>query len=54
LVDLAKDVGDPYPFGVAANRKAVETVVAFAAAQQVIPRPFALSELFAADTLELG
>jgi 4,5-dihydroxyphthalate decarboxylase len=53
VIELRRDIGDPYPFGVEANRKAIETVVGYAAEQGVIPRPFGLSELFPADTLDL-
>ena len=39
--------GDPFPFGVAANRKAIDAIVRFAVEQRVIPKPFAPEELFA-------
>jgi 4,5-dihydroxyphthalate decarboxylase len=45
---------DPYPYGVAANRKALETIVRFAVEQQVIPSPMAPEALFAPDALELA
>jgi 4,5-dihydroxyphthalate decarboxylase len=47
-------VGDPFPFGVAANRKAIETLVQYAFDQHVIPRRYAVEELFAPNTLALG
>jgi 4,5-dihydroxyphthalate decarboxylase len=53
VLELMGTVGDPFPFGLAQNRKAIETLVRFAVAQQVIPKAFDLSELFAADTLAL-
>jgi ABC-type nitrate/sulfonate/bicarbonate transport system substrate-binding protein len=46
-------VGDPFPFGVNHNQKALETVVQFAVDQQVIPRRFSIEELFAPGTLDL-
>ena len=54
--DAAREVsrlvaGDPFPYGLAANRKAIEAIVAFAADQQVIPRKLGLEELFAPGTL---
>jgi 4,5-dihydroxyphthalate decarboxylase len=52
-IALKQVVGDPFPFGVAANRKALETIVQFAAEQQVIPKKFTMNELFAPNALEL-
>lgn len=46
--------GDPFPFGVAANRKALETMLEFAVEQHLLPRKLAPEELFAPDTLALG
>lgn len=45
--------GDPYPYGVEVNRKAVETLVQFAYDQHIIPRKFSVEELFAPNTLTL-
>jgi len=39
--------GDPFPFGVAANRKAIEAITQFAVEQQVIPKRLSPEELFA-------
>jgi 4,5-dihydroxyphthalate decarboxylase len=39
---------EPFPFGVEANRPALEAVVAYAAAQQIIRRPMSVAELFVA------
>jgi len=50
---LAEVVGDPFPFGIKANRKAIETIVEFAVEQQVIPRRLGIAELFAPETLKL-
>jgi NMT1/THI5 like protein len=51
---LAEVVGnDPFPFGIKANQRAIETIVDFAVEQQVIPRRLSIGELFAAGTLEL-
>jgi 4,5-dihydroxyphthalate decarboxylase len=46
-------VGDPFPFGINRNRKALETIVQFAVDQQVIPKKFSIEELFAPGTLDL-
>jgi 4,5-dihydroxyphthalate decarboxylase len=53
VVERAKIVGDPFPFGIGPNRKALETVLQFAAEQQVIPRKPSIDELFARNTLDL-
>jgi 4,5-dihydroxyphthalate decarboxylase len=45
--------GDPFPFGIKANRKALETIVDFAVEQQVIRQRLGIEELFAPGTLEL-
>jgi len=45
--------GDPFPFGVNANRKALEAIVQFAFDQQVIPNKPGLEELFAPNSLTL-
>jgi len=50
---LAEVVGDPFPFGIKANRKAIETIVEFAVEQRVIPRRLGIEELFAPGTLGL-
>ena len=46
--------GDPFPFGVEANRKAVETLVRFSHDQHITPDLPALESLFAAETLDLS
>ena len=43
--------GDPFPYGIAANRKAIEAIVDFAVDQQVIPRKLGVEQLFAAGTV---
>jgi 4,5-dihydroxyphthalate decarboxylase len=53
-IDLGRAVGgDPYPFGVNANRKALEAIVQFAFDQEVIPTKPSLEELFAPNTVTL-
>lgn len=47
-LQLREVVGkDPYPFGIEANRKALEAIVRFAVDQRVIPAPLRPEELFA-------
>ena len=45
--------GDPLPYGVEANRKALDTIVQYAFDQKILPRKFEMSELFAKGTLDL-
>ena len=49
----AEIVGDPFPFGVEANRKALETVIDYAIDQKVIAKRERPEELFAAGTADL-
>ena len=53
-LELGAVVGDPFPFGVAANGKALEAMVQFAAEQQITRRRMSVAELFAPDTLDLA
>jgi len=42
-----KVVGDPFPFGVEPNRKALEAITQFAFEQKMVPRKLSVEELFA-------
>jgi 4,5-dihydroxyphthalate decarboxylase len=44
--DNAKAVGDPFPFGIEANRKALEAMTQFAVDQRMVPRRYTPEELF--------
>jgi hypothetical protein len=39
-------VGDPFPFGIENNRKALEAITRFAAEQNMVPRKYSVEELF--------
>ena len=39
-------VGDPFPFGIEKNRKALEAITQFAFDQKMIPRKYSVEELF--------
>ena len=39
-------VGDPFPFGIEPNRKALEAITQFAVDQKMVPRKFSVEELF--------
>jgi hypothetical protein len=41
---------DPWRFGIEANRRSLETIIDFAVRQGLLPRPFAVDELFS-DTM---
>ena len=43
-------IGDPLPYGVAPNRRMLETVMQYAVEQGIIARPIAIEELFPAGT----
>ena len=45
---------DPLPYGVEPNRRMIEAIIRHAGEQGILPRPFALEELFARETLELA
>jgi len=49
-----KDGLDPYRFGVEANRESLERIIDYAVRQQMIPRKFAVDELFDDTTRALG
>ncbi len=51
---LAAVVGDPFPFGIERNRKALEAISAFAVEQHMLPRRYTPEELFAPSTHALG
>ena len=46
-------VGDPFPFGVESNRKALDTVIRFALSQNVISEQESVDDLFADGTADL-
>jgi len=45
---------DPYRFGVEANRASLERIIDYSYRQQMIPRKFAVDELFSDLTRPLG
>jgi len=44
---------DPLPYGLARNRKAMETIIRFAHDQKILPKPVAPEDVFASGTLDL-
>jgi 4,5-dihydroxyphthalate decarboxylase len=46
--------GDPLPYGIEANRQNLEAIVQYCVEQEILPKPFALEELFPANTLGLN
>jgi len=53
IIERRNVVGDPFPFGIDANRKALDAIVRFSVDQHVIPKKLSLEELFAPGTLNL-
>jgi 4,5-dihydroxyphthalate decarboxylase len=51
---LKSVVGDPFPYGVAANRKALEAAAQFCVEQHMTRDKLAIEPLFAPETLTLG
>jgi len=45
--------GDPLPYGVAPNRRELEAVIQYSVEQGILPKPFAVEEVFAKGTLDL-
>ena len=45
--------GDPFPMGLAENRKSFEGMIKMYVEQRIIPAPIAVDSLFAANTLDL-
>ena len=52
-IELRQVVGDPFPYGIEANRKALDVIVQYAVEQRVIPKRVSVEELFAAGTHQL-
>ena len=52
-IELGRVTGDPFPFGLEANRRPIETLVQFALEQHVIPQRFQVEELFSPSTWKL-
>ena len=52
-IEVKQVVGDPYPYGIESNRKALEAIVQYALEQRVIPKRVSVEELFAAGTHKL-
>lgn len=53
-VQLERGVnGDPFPYGVDSNRKALEALAQTAFDQHITPKAFSMEEMFAEGTLEL-
>ena len=52
-IELGRVTGDPFPFGLEANRKPIETLVQFAFEQHIISKRFNIEELFSPSTWKL-
>ena len=45
--------GDPLPYGVSANRRGIEALARFSFEQALLPRPYAVEELFDPPAMSL-
>ena len=45
--------GDPLPYGIAPNRREIEAVIQYSVEQGILPKPFAVKDVFAKGTLDL-
>jgi 4,5-dihydroxyphthalate decarboxylase len=45
--------GDPLPYGIAPNRRELEAVIQYSVEQGILPKPFAVEDVFAKGTLDL-
>ena len=54
-LEMTRDIlgDDPFPYGIAANRAMLETVISYSHEQGLTPRKMQLKELFAKETLTL-
>ena len=43
---------DPFPYGVAANRRMLDTIIDYSHEQGLTPRRMNIEELFASETLD--
>ena len=50
---VAEIIGDPLPYGIAPNRRVIETLIGHALTQGIITKPVTVEDLFARDTLDL-
>jgi len=46
-VRVMEMIGDPLPYGIEPNRQMLESLIGYAVEQKILPRPFAVDELFA-------
>jgi len=45
--------GDPLPYGIAPNRREIEAVIQYSVEQGILPKPFAVEDVFTKGTLDL-
>lgn len=54
MLRLKGIVGDPLPYGIEPNRKAIEMAAQFAYEQHIVPRIYSVEELFRPEVIRLG
>jgi 4,5-dihydroxyphthalate decarboxylase len=51
---MMENAGDPLPYGIAPNRRVLESLISHATAQKILKKPVELEELFAEETRGLS
>ena len=54
MIRLGGIVGDPLPYGVGPNRRAIEMAAQLAYEQHIVPKVYAVEELFRPEAIRLG
>lgn len=54
MIRLGDVVGDPLPYGVEPNRRAIEMAARFAYEQHIVPKVYTVEELFRPEVIRLG
>ena len=53
FANVMEITGDPLPYGIAPNRRELEAVIQYSVEQGILPKPFAVEDVFTKGTLDL-
>src|SRR4029079_7499154 len=53
FASVRESSGDPLPYGIGPNRREIEAVIQYSVEQGILPKPFAVEDVFAKGTLDL-
>jgi len=53
FANVMEITGDPLPYGIGPNRRELEAVIQYSVEQGILPKPFAVEDVFAKGTLDL-